>query len=72
METIPPAELFRLVEDIHSKTREALKNSDIDMREFLGIDKALQIIQGEVLNNTWKLTEINKRLEKDTKNLKEV
>ena len=72
METIPLAELFRLVEDIHSKTREALKNSDIDMREFLGIDKALQIIQGEVLNNTWKLTEINKRMEKDTKNLKEV
>ena len=28
------------------------------MREFLGIDKALQTIQGELLNNTSKLTEL--------------
>ena len=42
------------------------------MREFLGIDKTLQSIQGELLNNTSKLTEINKRIERDTKKLKEV
>ena len=42
------------------------------MREFLGIDKALQSIQGELLNNTSKLTEINKRIERDTKKLQEV
>ena len=42
------------------------------MREFLGIDKALQSIQGEVLNNTSKLTEINKRIKRDTKKLEEV
>ena len=42
------------------------------MREFLGIDKALQSIQGELLNNTSKLTEINKRIEGDTKKLEEV
>ena len=41
------------------------------MREFLGIDKALQSIQGELLNNTAKLTEINKRIERDTKKSKE-
>ena len=42
------------------------------MREFLGIDKALQSIQGELLNNTSKLTEINKRNKRDTKKLEEV
>ena len=42
------------------------------MREFLGIDKALQTIQGELLNNTSKLTEINKHIKRDTKKLEEV
>ena len=42
------------------------------MREFLGIYKALQSIQGELLNNTSKLTEINKRTKRDTKKLEEV
>ena len=41
-------------------------------REFLAIDKALQSIQGELLNNTSKLTEINKRIKRDTKKLEEV
>ena len=40
------------------------------MREFLGTDRALQSIQGELLNNTSKLTEINKRIEKDAKKFK--
>ena len=42
------------------------------MREFLAIDKALQSIQGELLNNTSKLTETNKRIKRDTKKLEEV
>ena len=42
------------------------------MREPLGIDKALQSIQGELLNNTSKLPEINKRIKRDTKTLEEV
>ena len=42
------------------------------MREFLGIDKALQSIQGELLNNTSKLTEIDKRIKRDTKNSEEI
>ena len=36
------------------------------------IDKVLQSIQGELLNNTSKLTEINKRIKTDTKKLEEV
>ena len=61
-----------MAEEIYVKTREANQNIDLDMREFLGIDKALQSIQGELVNNTLKLTETNKRIERDTKNLEEV
>ena len=61
-----------MAEEIYVKTREANQNIDLDMREFLGIDKALKSIQGELVNNTLKLTEINKRIERDTKNLEEV
>ena len=42
------------------------------MSEFLAINKALQNIHGELLNNTFKLTEIDKRVERDTKKLEEV
>ena len=72
MESIPLKDLSSLVEDIHVKTREASQNTDLDMREFLGIDKALQSIQGELVNNTSKLTKIDKRIKKDTKKSQEV
>ena len=72
MESIPLEELSSLVEDIHVKTRKASKSTDPDMREFLGIDKVLQSIQGELLNNNSKLTKINKRIERDIKKLEEV
>ena len=65
-------ELSSLVEDIHVKTRETSQNTDHDIGEFLGIDKALQTIQGEPVNNTSKLTEINKHIKRDTKKLEEV
>ena len=71
MESIPLKDLSSLIDDIHIKTGEASKNTDLDMREFLGIDKALQTIQGELLNNTSKLTEINKSIGRDTKKLEE-
>ena len=72
IESILLEELLPFVEDIHVKTREASQNTDLDMREFLGIDKALQSIQGQLLNNTSKLTEINKRIKRDTKKLEEM
>ena len=72
MESILLDRLLSLVEDIHVKTREVSQNTDLDMREFLGMDKALQSIGGELSNNTSKLTEINKRIKRDTKKLKEV
>ena len=72
MESIPVKELSSLGEEIHIKTREASQNTDLDMWEFLGIDKALQSIQGELLNTTSKLTEIDKRIKRDTKKLEKV
>ena len=70
MESIPLMELSTLAEDIHVKTREASQNTDNDLREFLGVDNALQTIQRELINNTSKLTEINKRIKKESKKLK--
>ena len=62
-----------LLEDIHVKTWEASQNTDFGMGQFLGIDKALQsIVQGEVLNSTSKLTEINKCIKRDNKKLDKV
>ena len=72
VESIPLEGFSSLVEDIHIKIQEASQNTDLDMREFLGIYKALQSIQGELLNNTSKLTETNKRIKRDTKKLEEV
>ena len=65
MESIPLEELSSLVEDIYVKTREASQNTDLNMREFLGIGKASQSIQSELLNNASKLTEIEKHIKRD-------
>ena len=72
MESIPLKELSSLVENTHAKTRGASQNTDLDMPEFLGINKALQSIQGELLKNTSKLTKIDKRIKRDTKKSEEV
>ena len=72
MKSIPLKELSSLEEDIHVKTREASQNTDIDKREFLANDRAARNIQGELLKNTSKLTEIDKRIKRDTKKLKEI
>ena len=71
MTSIPLEELSSLVEDIHVKTRAASQNTDLDMRKYLGINKVLRSIQDKLLNNTSKLTQINKRIKRDTKKLEE-
>ena len=48
MESVSLEELSSLAEEIRVKKREASQSTDFDMREFLGIDKALQSIQGEL------------------------
>jgi len=47
-------------------------NTDLDMREFLGIDKALTRIKGELQNNAAKLSELDRHLEKEHNKLKEI
>ena len=42
------------------------------MREFLGVHKVLQGIKGEFLDNAPNLSEIDKRIKKDTKKLGEI
>ena len=72
MKSIPLEDLSFLSKEIHLKTREASQNADLDMRVFLGIDETLKSIQGELLNNTSKLTNINNSIEIYTKKLQEV
>ena len=52
--------------------RKESTNADPDTYESLGIDKALQSIQIELVNNTSKLMEIDKHIKKDSKKVKEV
>ena len=59
--------MFMLSRERHHKIP-----TSICMQDFLGIDKALQNIPSELLNNTSKLTEIDKRIKKDTKKVEEV
>ena len=61
-----------MAENIYVKTRGASQNTSLDIREFLGINKALKSIQGALLNNTSKLTKIDKHIQRDTKKLEEV
>ena len=72
IETIPLFDLSSVVKDLRIKTREASQNTDLDMREFLGISKALQSINGELRNNTAKLSELDKQIKRDTAKLKEI
>ena len=67
MDSIPLLELSSLAEDIHVKSREASQNTNLEMREILGINKAFQIIQGKPANNALKLTEIKGQIKKTAK-----
>ena len=63
---------LRLEEVITEVTREMSTNTDLDMREFDGIDKALTRIKGELENNAGKLTEIDEHITREQKKLKEI
>ena len=62
----------KIEEVIDKTTKEIAVNTELDMREFLGIDKALTRIKGELENNTSKLSEIDNHLEKERGKLAEV
>ena len=65
MENMPLMELPPLAEDIHGRTREASQNTSLDMREFLGIGKALY----KPYRVNWHMIK-NKTHKKDSKKLK--
>jgi hypothetical protein len=56
------------VEVLEETTRTVSTNTDLDMREFLGIDKALTRIKRELENNASKLSKIDKHLKKNEVN----
>ena len=62
MESIPLTELPSLNKDVYANTRETSQNTDINIQEFLGIDKIFQPTQHGLVNNTSKLTETNKNI----------
>ena len=64
--------LLFCAKDFYLQIRETSQNTNYDKRKLLGLDKALQIIRGEVANNTSKLTVIHKHIKKESKKLKEV
>ena len=71
MQLVPLMEPSSLVENNLVRIWEVSQNTD--MGEILGINKALQSIQGELVNSTStpKLTKIQKIIEKGTTKLKE-
>ena len=72
MEDIPLHDLPTLAEQVHLATREAATNTDLDIREFFGIDKALRRVQGEIVLNTAKLSELDKQLDRDRGKLEQI
>ena len=69
MDELPPQRLEEVINEVMNSIG---TNTDLDMREFLGIDKALTRIKGELENNVGKLTEIDEHLERERKKLAEI
>ena len=69
MDELPPQRLEEVIDEI---TRTIGTNTDLDLREFLGIDKALTRIKGELANNAGKLTEIDAHIAREQGKLEEI
>ena len=69
MEPLPLMSPLYLLENNHVRTWKVSQNTGLDMGKNLGINKALQSIQVELVNNTStsKLMEIHKIIEKGSK-----
>ena len=52
----------QIIETVHALSRDIAINTDLDMREMLGLDKALTRFKGELVNNASKLTEIDEQI----------
>ena len=69
MDNISMQDLSRVINNVAHEVRDAEQNTDLDMR---GIIEQLQRIQGELVNNEGKLTSINKHIELEEQNLKDI
>ena len=69
MDELPPQRLEEVINEVMNSVG---INTDLDMREFDGIDKALTRIQGELANNAGKLTEIDAQITREQGKLAEI
>ena len=69
MDDLTPPKLEEVIAEV---TRSIGTNTDLDMREFLGINKALTRISGELTNNMSKLTEVDGHLKWEHTKLGEI
>ena len=72
MDNISMEDLSRTITTIEHEVKEASQNTDLNMREMLGLDKALQRVQGELANNLGKLTSIKEHIEREQQKLKDI
>ena len=69
MDELPPQRLEEVIDEVMNAVG---TNTDLDMREFDGIDKALTRIQGELANNAGKLTQLDEHLKREQGKLAEI
>ena len=69
MDELPPQRLEEVINEVMNSVS---TNTDLDMREFEGIDKALTRIQGELANNAGKLTKIDAHIAREQGKLAEI
>ena len=69
MDDLSPQRLEEVIDEVMNSVG---INTDLDMREFDGIDKALTRIQGELANNAGKLTEIDAHIAREQGKLAEI
>jgi len=67
VETIELKELDSTINEIH----DVVNDDELPMRELLGLDKALQRIQGEIVNGTSKLSEVDEAIKRNKRKLEE-
>ena len=62
-------DLSRSITTVEHEVKESSQNTDLDIREMLGLDKTLQGVQGELANNFGKLTSISEYIEHEQQKL---
>ena len=72
MDDLTPQRLEEVLREVLREVVSVATNTDLDMREFDGIDNALTRMKGELLNNASKLSEIDKHIEREQKKLKDI